>query len=59
MMTTTYMIELEAETWVFFCNTGENEWKNDVKALRKKYPKRNFRVVKMQIITETLTETLG
>jgi hypothetical protein len=53
------MIELEAETWVFFCNTGENEWKNDVKALRKKYPKRNFRVVKMQIITETLTETLG
>ena len=59
MITTAYNIELEAEVWDFFCKTGKDEWKNSVKALRKKYPKQRFRVVKEVTLTETLTETIG
>ncbi len=59
MISTAYKIEWEAEVWVFFCSTGEGEWKNDVKALREGHPKRNFRVVKEVTVTEVLTETIG
>ena len=63
MITTDYIIELKlkncTEEWEGYWTTFEGTWKRDLAAVRKKYPKQSFRVIKKQTISEELVEVLS